>query len=173
MDNSDYSSTQDDTSDSDYGEDENENDVFILVATAVEFFQNYYMTYIVKESCRTSSQTSYKKVIEILQGNPDRCKQNFKIAIYLFLYLCKELKERYHLRGIKKLTIEELVAIFLNTLGHGFGNIIVQKMFQHSGETINRNFIRVLMAVSKISINIINHIDKEFRDVSSKILDDE
>jgi hypothetical protein len=41
MDNSDYSSTQDDTSDSDYGEEENENNVFILIAAAVEFVKNY------------------------------------------------------------------------------------------------------------------------------------
>jgi hypothetical protein len=60
MDNSDYSSTQDDTSENDYGEEENENDVFILAAAAVEFVENYYMSYIVKEPCMTSSQTGYK-----------------------------------------------------------------------------------------------------------------
>ena len=106
MDNSDYSSTQDNTSDSDYGEEENENDVFILAAATVKFVENYYMPYIVKEFCRTSSQTSYKWVMEILQGNLDRCKQNFRIEIHIFLYLCKELKEKYHLRGTRKLTVE-------------------------------------------------------------------
>jgi hypothetical protein len=74
----DYSdnSTQDDTSDSDYGEEENEieNDIFILAAATVEFVENYYMPYIAKEPCKTSSQTGYKWVMEILQGNPDRCK---------------------------------------------------------------------------------------------------
>ena len=47
MNNSNYSSTQDDTSDSDYGEEENENenenDVFIIAAAAVEFVENYYI----------------------------------------------------------------------------------------------------------------------------------
>jgi hypothetical protein len=125
MDNSDYSSTKDNTSDSDYGEEENENDIFILAVAAVEFVENYYMSYIAKEPCRTSSQTGYKWVMEILQGNPDRCKQNFIMEIHVFLYLCKELKEKYHLRGTKKLTVEELVVMFLNTLGHEFGNRIV------------------------------------------------
>jgi hypothetical protein len=62
MDNSDYSSTQGNTSGSDYGEEENENenDVLILAAGAVEFIENYYMPFIVKEPCRTSSQTGYK-----------------------------------------------------------------------------------------------------------------
>jgi hypothetical protein len=87
--------------------------------------------------------------------------------------LCKELKERYHLRGIRKLTVEELVAMFLSTLGHGFGNRIVQEMFQHSGETVTRHFTRVLMAVSRMVIDIINPIDRESRDVQSKIRDDE
>jgi hypothetical protein len=39
--------------------------------------------------------------------------------------LCKELKERYHLRGTRKLTVKELVAMFFNTLSYGFGNRIV------------------------------------------------
>jgi hypothetical protein len=38
----------------------NKNDVFILTVAAVEFVENYYMSYIVKEPCRTSSQTGYK-----------------------------------------------------------------------------------------------------------------
>jgi hypothetical protein len=59
MNNSDYS-TQDDTSDSDYGKEKNENDVLILAAAEVEFVKNYYMSYIAKELCRTSSQTGYK-----------------------------------------------------------------------------------------------------------------
>jgi hypothetical protein len=69
--------------------------------------------------------------MEILQGNHDRCKQNFRIEIHVFFYLYKELKKRYNLRGTRKLIVEELVAMFLNTFGYGFGNRIVQKMFQH------------------------------------------
>jgi hypothetical protein len=60
MDNSDYTSTQDDTSDSNYGEEKNENDVFILAAATVEFVENYYMPYIAKKAYRTSSQIGYK-----------------------------------------------------------------------------------------------------------------
>jgi hypothetical protein len=58
MDNSDYS-TQDDISDNDYGEEENEteNDIFTLATATVEFVENYYMPYIAKEPCKTSSQT--------------------------------------------------------------------------------------------------------------------
>jgi transposase len=83
------------------------------------------------------------------------------------------LKEIYHLRDTKKLTVEELVAMFFNTIGNGFRNRIVQERFQHSGETVSRHFTHVLMAVSRMTIDIINPIDREFRDVSSKIRDDE
>jgi hypothetical protein len=126
MDNSDYN-TQDDTSDSDYDkeENENENNVFILTTALVEFVENYYISYIAKEPYKTSSQTGYKWVMEILQGNPNKYKQNFRIKIYIFIYLCKDLNERYHLRGSRKLTIEELEAMFFSTLGHEFGNRIV------------------------------------------------
>jgi hypothetical protein len=131
------------------------------------------MSYIAKKPCRTSSQTGYKWVMEILQGNHDRCKQNFRMEIHVFLYLCKELKEIYHLRGTRKLTVEELVAMFFITLGHRFGSRIVQERFQHLRETIGRHFTCVLMAVSRMTIDIINLIDREFMDVSSKIRDDE
>jgi hypothetical protein len=63
--------------------------------------------------------------------------------------------------------------MFLNNLGHGFGNRIVQEMFQHSEETISRHFTRVLMNISRIVIDIINLIDRELRGVASKIRDDE
>jgi hypothetical protein len=95
------------------------------------------------------------------------------MEIHVFFYLCKELKEIYNLKGTRKLTVEEFVVIFLNILGHGFGNKIVQEMFQHSGETVSRHFTRVLMAVSRMAIDIINPIDREFRNVPSKIRDDE
>ena len=107
MNNNDYS-TQDDTSDKDYGEEENknesENNVLILAAVAIEFVENYYMSYIAKEPYMTSSQTGYKWVMEILQGNPDMCKQNFRMKIHVFLYLCKKLKEICYLRSTRKLT---------------------------------------------------------------------
>ena len=172
MDISDYS-TQDDTSDSDYGEEENENDIFILGTVVVEFAKNYYMSYIANEPCKTSFQIGYKWVMEILQGNPDTCKQNFRMEIYVFIYLCKELKKRYHLKGTRKLTVEELMAMFFSTLGHEFGNRIVQERFQHSGETVSRHFTHILMVVSRMTIDIINPINIEFRDVPSKIRDDE
>jgi hypothetical protein len=93
------------------------------------------MPYIAKEPCKTSSRTGYKWIMKILQGNHVKCKQNFRMEIHVFIYLCKKLNERYNWRGTRKLTVEELVAIFLSILGHGFGNRIVQKMFQHLGET--------------------------------------
>jgi hypothetical protein len=63
--------------------------------------------------------------------------------------------------------------MFFNTLGHRFGNGIMQEMFQYLGETVSRHFTRVLMVVSRMAFDIINPIDGEFRDISSKIRNDE
>lgn len=37
---------------------------------------------------------------------------------------------------------------------------------------VDRHFTRVLMIVSRMSVNIIDHVDREFKDVLSKIRKD-
>jgi hypothetical protein len=83
------------------------------------------------------------------------------------------LNERYHLIGTRNITFEKLVAMFFITLGHGFGNRIKQERFQHLGKTFSRHFTCVLMVVSKMAVDIIDPIDREFKNVPSKIRDDE
>jgi hypothetical protein len=84
--------------------------------------------------------------------------------------LCKELKEIYNLKGTKKLIVEKFVAMFLNILGYGFVNRIMQEMFQHLGKTVSRHFTRILMAVLRMTIDIINPINREFRDIQAKFV---
>jgi hypothetical protein len=84
MNSSDYS-TQDDTSDSDYGEDK--NDIYILTTVAVELVEDYYMPYIAKEPCRTSPQTGYKWVIEIVQGTLI-CVNKISKCKYMYSFTC-------------------------------------------------------------------------------------
>jgi len=58
------------------------------------------------------------------------------------------------------ITIKELVAMFLIIL-------------YYARETISRHFTCVLMVVSRIAVDIIDHIDREFKNVPSKILNNE
>jgi hypothetical protein len=45
------------------------------------------------------------------------------------------------------MSVEELVAMFLHILAHHVKNRMIKRQFVRSGETINRNFINVLLAV--------------------------
>jgi hypothetical protein len=49
---------------------------------------------------------------------------------------------------------------------------MMQERFQHSGENVSRHFTHVLMIVSRMTVNIIDHVDWEFKNVLSKICED-
>ncbi|RWR94997.1 putative nuclease HARBI1 [Cinnamomum micranthum f. kanehirae] len=65
----------------------------------------------------------------------------------VFLELCDLLKREGLLRATKNVTVEEQVAIFLNTVGHSERNRVMQIQFQHSGPTISKYFNAVLEAL--------------------------
>ncbi|XP_042974767.1 uncharacterized protein LOC122306404 [Carya illinoinensis] len=173
MENNSYD-TEEYTSDIDNGEEEEkEDDIDFMIALQLMMASKYYTTYMVKEPCRTSPHIGHKFVMEILNGHHDRCHQQFRMEKDVFHTLCKELNGRYNLTSTRNITIEEMVGIFLITLGHGFGNTMAQERFQHSGETISRHFNSVLMVVSRMAVDIISLTDREFKDVSKKIREDE
>ncbi|KAK3198504.1 hypothetical protein Dsin_021919 [Dipteronia sinensis] len=62
---------------------------------------------------------------------------------HVFIKLCNRLRS-YGLTSTKGVRLEEAVGMFLMTLGHGVGNRIIQEQFQHSGETVSRQFGIVL-----------------------------
>ena len=66
----------------------------------------------------------------------------------VFSLLCAALVD-HGLKSTKHMGVKEIVAMFLHVLGHGVGNRIIQERFQHSSETISRQFHRVLGACLK------------------------
>ena len=70
------------------------------------------------------------------------------------------MKDSHGLKGFRKISVEELVAMFLMILGYGFGNRMVQERFQHSKETISRYFIHILNTILEMTRVIINPIDR-------------
>jgi hypothetical protein len=76
------------------------------------------------------------------------------------------------LQVTKRMGIQEMVAMFLNMVGHGVGNRMIQERFQHSGETVSRHFHRVLVACLKLSFEYIKPQDRRFRDVNPKVQND-
>ena len=72
-----------------------------------------------------------------------------------FVNLCAIFRERSLLVDSRWISVEEQVRIFLQTLGHGHKNRMVQQSLQYSGETISKYFNRVLRAVVEWAPNII------------------
>ena len=76
------------------------------------------------------------------------------------------------LRNYKTLGVEEMVVMFLLTIGHGVGNMLVQEIFQHSGETVSRLLHTVLQACLHLATEIIKPCDPKFCRCHSKISND-
>ncbi|XP_054788932.1 uncharacterized protein LOC129294533 [Prosopis cineraria] len=131
----------------------------------------YATKHLCKEPQRNSEYTGYLWVNEILEGHPVRCYEMFRMEPHMFHQLCNELTW-YGLKDTRRMRVQEMVAIFLNTIGHGLGNRMAQERFQHSGETIHRHFHEVLMACSKLAMEYIKPQDRSFHHVSNKIEND-
>ncbi|XP_057719160.1 uncharacterized protein LOC130980551 [Arachis stenosperma] len=132
----------------------------------------YAVNYLCKKPCRTSEQTGYLWVQEILCGHDIRCYEMFRMEKHVFFKFCDELVEQ-GLKSTRQMGVQEMVAMFLNTVGHGVGNRMIQERFQHSGETVSRHFHEVLVACLRLSIKYIKPSDPKFQNVHSKIKNDQ
>lgn len=139
-------------------EEMDDNTFYSLVLGAVSKVVSYHNNFLVKEPCRDSPHTGVKFMMEILRGNGTRCHEMFRMEKHVFMKLCDRLKG-LGLRATRGVMLEEAVGMFLMTLGHGIGNRMIQERFQHSGETVSRQFANVLHYVSCLSNEVIKPID--------------
>lgn len=113
-------------------------------------FENYMS----KELSHTlSSNGSTKFVDEVLNGQNERCLDNFRMDKHVFYKLCDILQARGLLRHTNRIKIEEQLAIFMFIVGHNLRTRAVQELFKYSGETISRHFNNVLNAIMAISLD--------------------
>nr|KYP47354.1 hypothetical protein KK1_031037 [Cajanus cajan] len=131
----------------------------------------YAIKYLCKEPCRSSDQTGHSWVQDILQGHPIRCYEMFRMEKHVFNQLCFELVE-CGLKATKQMGVQEMVAMFLNMVGHGVGNRMIQERFQHSGETVSRHFHKVLVACLNLAFEYIKPQDYRLSHVHTKIQKD-
>ncbi|TXG60628.1 hypothetical protein EZV62_015203 [Acer yangbiense] len=150
-------------------DDDNE---FKLLCTCACTIMYYYWRYIHKEPCMNSIQSGNMWLMELLQGNESRCYTMFRMDKDVFFRLCNDLETNYGLRGSRRMSVIEILGIFLHILGHGVGNRLVQERFQHSGETVSRYFGQVLDVVCRMAMDIIKPQDSDFRDIPEEILTD-
>ena len=80
-----------------------------------------------------------------------------------------ELVSHYGLQGTRNIDVIEMLGMFLHILGHGIGNRLTQERFQRSGGTVSRYFSLVLNKVCKMGKDLIQPIDRQFREVPEKI----
>lgn len=139
----------------------------------------YYYKYMYKEPCMTSNQTGEAWIDEVLNGNPIRCVNAFRMHPHVFLKLCKELELTYGLKSSDRMSVVEKLGIFIYTLALGVSNRDVGERFQRSGETISRAFHEVLEVIAGrhngfngLAREIIRPKDRDFNITPSQIMND-
>ncbi|CAJ2645509.1 unnamed protein product [Trifolium pratense] len=148
-------------------DDDDDDAIFEEASLLAALVGQYAINNLCKEPCRTSELTGHSWV----QGNPTRCYEMLRMEKHIFNKLCNELVE-HGLKSSKRMTIEEMVAMFLVIVGHGVGNRMIQERFQHSGETVSRHFHRVLHACLKLSFKYIKPEDPMFCHCHAKVKND-
>ena len=140
------------------------NQVVLTVARATVYHHNNFL---IKEPFRNSPHTGWMFIMEILNGNNRHCQEQFRMEKHVFIKLCDRLGS-YGLTSTKGVRLEEAVGMFLLTLGHGVGNRIIQEQFQHSGETVSRQFGIVLKKMILLAFDEIRP-PEEYNEVSHYI----
>ncbi|XP_062105355.1 uncharacterized protein LOC133816997 [Humulus lupulus] len=104
---------------------EMEIDELVLVVARTSVY--YHNNFLVKEPCRNSPHTGWKFMMEIMDGNGRRCHEMFQMEKHVFCKLCDRLRR----------------------------NRMIQEHFQHSGETVSRQFSNVLEKISMLALDAI------------------
>ncbi|KAK2655830.1 hypothetical protein Ddye_008882 [Dipteronia dyeriana] len=130
------------------------NEVVVNVVRATVY---HYNNFLIKEPCKNSTRTGWMFMMEILNGNDRRCQEQFRMGKHVFVKLCDRLRS-YGLTSTKEVRLEEAVGMFLMTLEHGVGNRIIQEQFQHSGETVSRQFGIVLEKMTILAFDELGHL---------------
>ena len=128
----------------------NVNETFLRML--VDHVNKYYN----KRPMRTSKLSRDAFMKEVLNEHPWVCYEMFCMDIDVLRHLCNELK-RFRIfkedNGI--VSVKELVAIFLYIISHNTRMRVVYDRFQHSTETVQRRFRRVLRAIHQLGVILI------------------
>jgi uncharacterized membrane protein YidH (DUF202 family) len=106
---------------------------------------NYFMTYHDRKDPITPIQSGFSWTMESL--NTGRRPKMFRMDSHLFYQLHGLLVSTYGLRSSMHINSMESLAMFLVICGHGMSISAIQRIFNHSLETICRKFDEVLYCV--------------------------
>jgi len=111
---------------------------------------DYHQKYFDKSKVLTSSLSGREFVAEVLNGSGTSCFDLFRMKKECFLNFYNELRDKNYLSDSRDVLVEEKVATFLFIIGHNVRHRVPSNRFQHSTETISRNFKKVLRAVCRL-----------------------
>jgi len=159
-------SSSDDEGDSFWLRENDRNKLLLCTASALHM---YYVTYVHKEPCMVSYNTGMRWLNEVVQGHHQRCVNMFRMDATTLQTLCYDLETQYGLKPSRRTSVIEKVAMFLYTIALGATNRQVQERFQHSDETVSRNFNEVLKTICLLAVDIIKPQDSEFLNTPREI----
>nr|XP_008362847.1 uncharacterized protein LOC103426541 [Malus domestica] len=108
-----------------------------------------------KKSCMTSHFSGRQYVMDLLNGHPHRLFDIVRMDKNTFKNLCSTLRELNFLQNDRSVCVEEAVCMFLFTISYTISNRVIAETFQHSKETVLRQFNRVLKAICRLGTCII------------------
>lgn len=121
--------------------------VAAMIAQLIMAISMAYITpYLNKEPYHTSILSGFAWLQELLNGHPERIKNELRMHKHVFVALVQELWES-DLDDSKFVTLEEQTAIFLYTCVTGLKSHHVAERFQHSHTTITKYFFVFSMLV--------------------------
>ncbi|KAG8047894.1 hypothetical protein GUJ93_ZPchr0008g13997 [Zizania palustris] len=87
--------------------------------------------------------------------NDVTCVNMLRLNRASFFRFCTLFRERGLLVDTTHISVEQQIAMFLNTVGHNLRNRLVGTNFDRSGETISRYFNKVLHAIGELRNELI------------------
>uniref|UniRef100_A0A2N9EMF2 Uncharacterized protein n=1 Tax=Fagus sylvatica TaxID=28930 RepID=A0A2N9EMF2_FAGSY len=78
------------------------------------------------------------------------CLENTRMDRHSFHRLCDMLKTTGRLSATRNMNVEEMVAMFLHIVAHDVKNRVIKRQIARSGETISRQFNKVLNSIIRL-----------------------
>ncbi|XP_062103069.1 protein ALP1-like [Humulus lupulus] len=121
----------------------------------------------IRRPLRTSNISGRQYLLELLNGHPDRLFYTIRMDVNTFRSLCRRLVEMEVIEHDKVISVEEAVVMFLWIVTHNQRVRTVAERYQHSVETVCRQFGRVLDALCYLGNEVIRPL--HFNTVQAEI----
>jgi len=119
----------------------------------------YHKQHLNKQPFHTSVLTGKLWIEELLNGHPDRIKDQLGCRKHVFRRLVTALRKHASLCDSKHVTLEEKIVIFLYTATTGLSVRFVGERFQRSNDTISKcvicfSFLIPVSAGTKVTVEL-------------------